>query len=292
MNLSCPIIHLLLLLVLPTFVLLPQTKSHTDTITVYQPYPHTPKSRASYSAEVKVGPLIRDDTTHWQVGPEPSEGPLAFPKTIFYPDLAIRAELEGRVLVKATISSEGLPKNIHVLWAETEIFVQYAHEAVAATKFIPARASGIPIDVDVLVPIEWTRNAKAHDLDWLLVHASEITLSKTPSMTGGPDYTVVLRKDGTASFEGRANVARLGSFQGKCDSTVYHKLERLLGWFSVFDTTVVENTPTCVALDIVSAVSNGKRVTMHTDGRDERIWAIARIIDKIANDYIVWTKTR
>jgi hypothetical protein len=293
MNVNRIVATVVLLLCSRPVILLAQPSGHTDTIIVYQPYPHFPRSLGSYPGQIIVRPLIKDDTIRCDVGPQLLEGPLASPQSIRYPDLALRAGIDqGRVLFKTSIGIDGLPRHIKTLWFDYQIHYNVAIDAITKTKFLPARFNGNPVEVSVLVEMYFTRTEKAHSLDWLLIDASEISLTRTPSMGGGPVYTVVLRKDGTASFDGSTGVARLGTFQGQLASYYYKNLERLLGWFSFFDTTVTYTAATCVGYDIVSAVSNGKRVTMYTDGHDERIWAIARIIDQMADRYIIWQKIK
>ena len=72
-----------------------------------------------------------------------------------YPDLAIRANLEGRVWVKILVSREGKPKKAVVVKSDAEIFNQSATEAAMKYAFTPALQNNKPIAVWVVVPFKF-----------------------------------------------------------------------------------------------------------------------------------------
>jgi len=72
-----------------------------------------------------------------------------------YPDLAIRANLEGRVWVKILVSKEGKPKKAVVVKSDAEIFNQSAIDAAMKYAFTPALQNNKPVAVWVVVPFKF-----------------------------------------------------------------------------------------------------------------------------------------
>lgn len=72
-----------------------------------------------------------------------------------YPDLAIRANLEGRVWVKILVSREGKPKKAVVVKSDAEIFNQSATDAAMKYAFTPALQNNKPVAVWVVVPFKF-----------------------------------------------------------------------------------------------------------------------------------------
>lgn len=72
-----------------------------------------------------------------------------------YPDLAIRANLEGRVWVKILVSKEGKPKKAVVVKSDAEIFNQSAIDAAMKYAFTPALQNHKPVAVWVVVPFKF-----------------------------------------------------------------------------------------------------------------------------------------
>lgn len=72
-----------------------------------------------------------------------------------YPDLAIRANLEGRVWVKILVTKEGKPKKAVVVKSDAEIFNQSATDAAMKYSFTPALQNNKPVAVWVVVPFKF-----------------------------------------------------------------------------------------------------------------------------------------
>ncbi len=72
-----------------------------------------------------------------------------------YPDLAIRANLEGRVWVRILVSREGKPKKAVVAKSDAEIFNQAAIDAAMKYSFTPALQNNKPVAVWVVVPFKF-----------------------------------------------------------------------------------------------------------------------------------------
>jgi protein TonB len=72
-----------------------------------------------------------------------------------YPDLAMRAGLEGKVWVKIWVDKEGKPRQVVVLKSDAEIFNEPAVEAAKQFLFTPAYMNNGPVAVWVSVPFKF-----------------------------------------------------------------------------------------------------------------------------------------
>lgn len=72
-----------------------------------------------------------------------------------YPELAMRAGLEGKVWVKIWVDKEGKPKQVVVLKSDAEIFNDAAVEAAKQFLFTPAYMNNGPVSVWVSVPFKF-----------------------------------------------------------------------------------------------------------------------------------------
>ena len=72
-----------------------------------------------------------------------------------YPDLAMRAGLEGKVWVKIWVDKEGKAKQVVILKSDAEIFNEPAMEAAKQFVFTPAYMNNGPVSVWVSVPFKF-----------------------------------------------------------------------------------------------------------------------------------------
>ena len=72
-----------------------------------------------------------------------------------YPELAMRAGLEGRVWVKIWVDKEGKPRQAVVLKSDAEIFNEPAVEAAMQFVFTPAYMNNGPVAVWVSIPFKF-----------------------------------------------------------------------------------------------------------------------------------------
>ncbi|MEW6511588.1 MAG: TonB family protein [Bacteroidota bacterium] len=72
-----------------------------------------------------------------------------------YPELAMRAGLEGKVWVKIWVDKEGRAKQVVVLKSDAEIFNEPAIEAAKQFVFTPAYMNNGPVSVWVSVPFKF-----------------------------------------------------------------------------------------------------------------------------------------
>ena len=76
----------------------------------------------------------------------------AYPK---YPELAMRAGLQGMVWVKLWIGQDGIVKRASVVKSDAEIFNEVSLEAALKLVFSPASCGGTPISVWATIPIRF-----------------------------------------------------------------------------------------------------------------------------------------
>jgi protein TonB len=72
-----------------------------------------------------------------------------------YPELAMRAGLEGKVWVKIWVDKEGKAKQVVVIKSDAEIFNEPAIEAARQFVFTPAYMNNGPVAVWVSVPFKF-----------------------------------------------------------------------------------------------------------------------------------------
>ncbi len=77
-----------------------------------------------------------------------------------YPELAMRAGLEGKVWVKIWVDKEGKPKQVIVLKSDAEIFNEPAIDAAKQFVFTPAYMNNGPVAVWVSVPFKFKLSEK------------------------------------------------------------------------------------------------------------------------------------
>lgn len=72
-----------------------------------------------------------------------------------YPDIALRAELEGTVYLKVWVTKEGKVKKAVILKSDAEVFNQSAQDAAMQWVFTPALQQKKPVDVWVAIPFRF-----------------------------------------------------------------------------------------------------------------------------------------
>lgn len=90
--------------------------------------------------------------------PLPIGGIVAIQKKVYYPELAKRAGIEGRVFVKAYINEEGNVVKAEVIKSAHEVLDSAALNAVLKTKFKPGIQNGKKIKTQVSIPIVFKLN--------------------------------------------------------------------------------------------------------------------------------------
>ncbi len=109
----------------------------------------------SGGAQIEQDLKIDDD------GPPPDFVPYEKEPTIVkrvepkYPDIALRAGLEGNVFVKVWVDKEGKVRKVVILKSDAEIFNQAAEDAAKQWVFTPAVMQKGPVSVWVSIPFRF-----------------------------------------------------------------------------------------------------------------------------------------
>jgi len=98
---------------------------------------------------------IEDDTPPADFVPVEKEPVVVKKVEPKYPELAMRAGLEGKVWVKIWVDKEGKPKQVVILKSDAEIFNEPAVEAAKQFLFTPAYMNNGPVSVWVSVPFKF-----------------------------------------------------------------------------------------------------------------------------------------
>jgi TonB family C-terminal domain len=77
-----------------------------------------------------------------------------------YPDVPLRAGLEGMVLVKVLLTKEGKVKKAILVKSDGELFIQPAMDAAMKWVFTPALMNGKPVAVWVSIPFRFRLTGK------------------------------------------------------------------------------------------------------------------------------------
>jgi protein TonB len=86
--------------------------------------------------------------------PVPIGGYEALAANIEYPDMAYKAGMEGKILVKVWINEDGQVTSTEVLEGSSKTgMVEAACEGLKRTRFEPARQHGRPMATSILIPI-------------------------------------------------------------------------------------------------------------------------------------------
>ena len=87
--------------------------------------------------------------------PKPVGGMESIVNKLYYPELARRTGIVGRVVVAAIINKEGDVVNTHVIQSLFPLLDEVALNAVKATKFVPGKQRGRPVNVEMKIPIQF-----------------------------------------------------------------------------------------------------------------------------------------
>lgn len=74
---------------------------------------------------------------------------------VVYPEMAIQAKIEGRVLLEVTIDKSGKVFHVNIASSSSNILDKAAIDAVYKTNFLPALQNGIPVKSKLIIPIQF-----------------------------------------------------------------------------------------------------------------------------------------
>ncbi|RMF70689.1 MAG: hypothetical protein D6744_19060 [Planctomycetota bacterium] len=137
-----------------------------------------------------------------------------------------------------------------------------------------------------------SQSAVAQDKTQAANAITEITLERTPCFGACPTYKLRLRRDGTAAYEGIANVRRMGRYSAK---DVGHFFERLARLAVAIDYQHFDSKYTMRVTDlpstITSIVVDGKRkqVVNYGGAGPIELWGFEMAADAVI-EKINWAK--
>jgi hypothetical protein len=113
---------------------------------------------------------------------------------------------------------------------------------------------------------------------------TEIAIERTACLGTCPEYSAVIKSDGTVRYHGEAFVSRKGDFTGKVNLWRFNMLTRFIreSEFDQLDagyTATVTDNPTVYT----SVVMNGQRKTVkdYAHAGPAKLWAIEELIDSL-----------
>lgn len=119
-----------------------------------------------------------------------------------YPAEAVSEGLQGRVLVKIIVDTNGKPQKAEVLRSDNNIFNQPSIDAAMKYRFIPAIMNGKPVAVWVVVPFtfrlvdssEIPKDSIAVKSDGLEIRTLHYAPNERDSSTAPPEYVPVQKE--------------------------------------------------------------------------------------------------
>ena len=105
--------------------------------------------------EIKTREIEKVIATIFEVGEEPAFSTEVLASIVIYPELAIRAKIEGMVIVGLIIDKTGKPKEAHIISSKHSALNRAALTAVMKTVFRPAIQNRTPVACRIQIPVEF-----------------------------------------------------------------------------------------------------------------------------------------
>ena len=131
----------------------PEQTIATQTEMSQQIAPEVETGEGEFAIEQDI--FIEDDTPPADFVPVEKQPQIVKKVKPVYPDLAMRAQLEGKVWVKIWVDKEGKVREVRILKSDAEIFNEPAIEAAKQFIFTPAYMNKGPVSVWVSVPFKF-----------------------------------------------------------------------------------------------------------------------------------------
>ncbi|MDR3610345.1 MAG: energy transducer TonB [Ignavibacteriaceae bacterium] len=178
-----------------------------------------------YVPLIFIDTIIVIDSTNTSGYPTFIEGLEQFTKSIKYSEIGKRAEVEGNVVVTATIDTLGYTKNLEVKLGDSLGPLKWtALKALNDTKFTPAIKNGKPVEVQIAIAFSFVLKRRENTpIDTIIVSQSGGCLTLPCSV-----YTISLSKNGDVTYEGRYTAERLGVWKSKIKNYEFEGIASLL----------------------------------------------------------------
>ncbi len=95
-----------------------------------------------------------DDFIQVEVQPQCDLNELT--SNIIYPEVARKANIEGKIIVRLWIDKTGKPRSAEVIKSTSILFVEAALTAIMETEYLPAHADGEPVGCWLTIPIKFS----------------------------------------------------------------------------------------------------------------------------------------
>jgi hypothetical protein len=121
---------------------------------------------------------------------------------------------------------------------------------------------------------------------------TEISMERTMCYGPCPVYKVIFRNDGTAYYDGKNNVERLGPYAGEIDTTEFNRLIELMDKLGFLSLNESYSIPVANQANVITTVlydDKVKKVSNYGDTGPVEIWSIEKVIDGMIQD-IYWEK--
>lgn len=167
--------------------------------------PDSPLSRAAADLSLAItdtipGGLDVPPPDFIEVEKEPA---VISKKDPVYPELALRAGIEGKVWVKVWVDTKGRARMVSVLKSDNEIFNHSAIEAAKQFVFTPAYLHGNPVSVWVSIPFKFKLGAEAGEIAKNFQHLRSSLEHPTVIIISGPKQLKSQINYPARSIEGR-----------------------------------------------------------------------------------------
>ncbi len=86
---------------------------------------------------------------------EPSTDMAELQKRVVYPEMAKRAGVEGKVIIRVLVGTDGRPRKMIVEYSDNELLNQAAKDAIRQTVFTPGIQNKQPVTVWVSIPLNF-----------------------------------------------------------------------------------------------------------------------------------------
>jgi TonB family protein len=263
-----------------------QTKVGPDTVIIYTRCP------PEFIPQVVVESILLSDAIAVDSLPRPTNGLEGIQQSVKYPELARMAKVQGKMLIEAIVDIAGKPTQVRVIKGDSPIFDETSLMAIRGATFAPARYHDNPVQAKIIIPISFVLKPKLRSTAQSgPLRLSEVSLSHGPGMLAGPEYSVSLKKDGSAEYLGKAHVALLGRYKGTIAQYDFGRLEALIQSLCILDCSPDRHQIVLdVSYDVIYVCRDDKLERVDTgDDQDERIWGVARVVDYLAS-FVKWEK--
>ena len=113
-------------------------------------------------ADEKLATTAEEKFVPYDDPPQPVGGFAAIAKALHYPEIARKAGIEGRVLLKVVVTEDGTVEHVEVIEEPEQKragLSEAAIEAVKSVEWLPAKSKGNPVKVTISLPVIFSLNS-------------------------------------------------------------------------------------------------------------------------------------